>query len=318
MSENNRIALGIDIGGTKISMACVQNGEIISQILTYNTPKSAKGILETVLNGTEALVSEFAPTSIGIATAGAVNRENTKVISSTGNLPNGYSDINLKEEIEKKFNTKTLLENDANAAAYAEFKVGAAKGQMNTITITLGTGVGGGIIVDGKLLRGKSGAAAEVGHIPLSWEKKRQCTCGDWDCWEAYASGTGYAITAREMASKIPLEYRSEFLKDKNVDKLTTHDIISGIKQGDEFCIKIHEAWLEFVLMGLISLTNVFDPESIVLSGGMAKFIDFDDLNKKLDKRCNITKTRIMNASAGNNAGIIGAAMLAIEKFSES
>lgn len=312
MSSENKIALGIDIGGTKISFACVQNGKIISEIHFFSTPKSAKGILNEILNGIDGLIYEFAPAAIGIATAGAVNKENTRVVGSTGNLPKGYSDIDFKQEIENKFGIKTFVENDANAAAYAEYKAGAAIGHKNTITVTLGTGVGGGIIVEGKLMRGKTGAAAEVGHMPLTWKKERPCTCGDWDCWESYASGTGYAVTAREEAAKIPTEQRTGILKDKDISKLTTHDIISGLKQNDEFAVKVHEMWLEFVLLGLINLTNIFDPESIVLSGGMAKFIDFEDLNKRLDARCHISKTKILHAKAGNNAGIIGGAMLAL------
>lgn len=315
MTLKYNTALGIDIGGTKISMACVQNGQIVSQILSYPTPKIAKDILETVLGGIDVLTKECDIKAVGIATAGAVDKENTKVVGSTGNLPNGYSEINFKNEIETKYGIKTLVENDANAAAYAEFKIGAAVGHMNTITVTLGTGVGGGIIVEGKLVRGKSGAAAEVGHMPLTWEKKRRCTCGDWDCWESYASGTGYAITAREMALEIPLEQRKGILEDKNAANLTTHDVIAGLKQGDEFCKKVHERWIECVLMGLINLTNIFDPESIVLSGGMAKFVDFEDLNKRLDARCHISKTTIIHAKAENNAGILGGAMLALEKF---
>lgn len=315
MTQKNKIALGIDIGGTKISMGCLKNGEFVSEILSYKTPKSAKGILETVLHGIEALAYEYAPKVIGIATAGAVDKENTRVVGSTGNLPKGYSDINLKEEIENKFKIKTLVENDANAAAYAEFKIGAAIGHLNTITVTLGTGIGGGIITEGKLLRGKTGSGAEIGHMPLTWEKKRPCTCGDWDCWEAYASGTGYAVTARKEASKISPEHRTGILKDKDIAQLTTHDMITGYKQNDEFAVKIHEMWIEFILMGLISLTNIFDPDSIILSGGMAKFIDFEDLNARLDERCHISKTKIIHAKAENNAGILGGAILALEKF---
>lgn len=315
MAKKNKIALGIDIGGTKTSMACVCDGNIIGTIHSCKTSSTAEGILNCILEGIETFNYDFNIDAVGIATAGAVNKENTRVVGSTGNLPKGYSDINLKEEIENRFGIKTLIENDANAAAYAEFKVGAAIGHMNTITVTLGTGVGGGIIVDGKLLRGKSGAGAEVGHMPLSWEKKRPCTCGDWDCWEAYASGTGYAVTAREIAEKIPSESRIGILKDKDISKLTTHDIISGLKHGDKLCKEIHETWLEFVLIGLISLTNIFDPDSIVLSGGMAKFIDFEDLNARLNTRCHISKTKIIHASAENSAGILGGAMLALEKF---
>ena len=312
---STKIALGIDIGGTKISMACVSEGKISGEILTFKTPKTSSGILNTIIEGIEILTKENSIDAIGIATAGTVDKENTKVTGSTGNLPKGYNDIELKKEIEGKFCIKTLVENDANAAAYAEYKTGAAIGHENTITVTLGTGVGGGIITDGKLLRGKSGAGAEVGHMPLTWKRERRCTCGDWDCWESYASGTGYAITARKEAEKLPPEKRTGILKDKDISQLTTHDMIAGVGQNDEFAVRIHEMWIEFILMGLINLTNVFDPDSIILSGGMAKFIDFEDINKRLDARCLVSKTKILPAKAGNNAGILGGAMLALEKF---
>lgn len=314
-SVNSNAALGIDIGGTKISMGILIGGEIKSRIITAKTPCTKEEILEKILEGVETLTKEYKVQAIGIATAGAVNKDNTRVIGSTGNLPKGYSEIDFKNEIEKKFGIKTLLENDANAAAYAEYKAGAAVGHKNTIVVTLGTGVGGGIIAEGMLIRGKSGAGAEVGHMPISWRKERSCTCGDWDCWESYASGTGYAVTAREIAKKTPPGSRTGVIKEKDIATLTTHDIILGVYHGDEFCKQVHEAWVEFVLCGLINLVNVFDPESIVLSGGMAKFIDFDDLNIRLDKRCHIAKTIIIPAKAENNAGIIGAAMLAAEKF---
>jgi len=315
MENTDKITLGIDIGGTKTSLGCVQNGHIIGETIAYPTPKTSDEILSQILKNIEIFTKKYKISSIGIATAGAVNKENTAIVGSTGNLPPGYNQLNFKKQLEEKFGIKTLLENDANAAAYAEFKVGAAVGHLNTITVTLGTGVGGGIIVEGKLVRGKTGAAAEVGHMPLTWEKKRRCTCGDWDCWESYASGTGYAITAREMALALPPESRKGILEDKNAAALTTHDIIAGLKQGDDFCKQVHERWIECVLMGLINLINIFDPESIVLSGGMAKFIDFEDLNKRLDLRCHISKTTVIHAKAENNAGILGGAMLAAEKF---
>ena len=117
------------------------------------------------------------------------------------------------------------------------------------------------------------------------------------------------------MAAKVPSEERKGILTDKDISKLTTHDIIAGLKHNDDFCKEVHEKWLEFVLMGLISLTNIFDPDSIILSGGMAKFIDFESLNKRLDEGCHISKTKIIHAAAENDAGILGGAILALEKF---
>lgn len=311
----NVLSIGIDIGGTKISAAVVHNGQIYSEVLVYKTPSSALEILNTVLQAVEELLKGYKAEYVGIATAGTINLENTKVTGSTGNLPFGYESLDFVNEIFNKFGIKTFIENDANAAAYAEFKTGNARGDNNTIIITLGTGIGGGIIVDGKLLRGKSGVGAEVGHISLTWERKRKCTCGWWDCWESYASGTGYAKNAQEIARQTAPEERTGMLKDKEIEQLTTYDVIEGLDKGDKFAIKVHERWEEYILMGLTSLINIFDPDSVVLSGGMAKFVDFDKLNKELEARTVISKVKLLPAKAENYAGIIGAALLALEKF---
>ncbi len=306
---STKSAIGIDIGGTKICAAIINNGIISGKVLKHKTPKTAKDILDSVIKLIEELTAINKIASVGIATAGAVNKENSKVIGSTGNLPEGYADINFKKIIEEKFNLKTFVENDANAAAYAEYKTGASKGHQNTITITLGTGIGGGIIIEGELLKGKSGAAAEVGHLQLSWKKERQCTCGSWDCWESYGSGTGYKKTAQEMAKTFE-EFKHSLLKDKNPENLTTHDIIEGRSKKDQFCQKVHEKWEEHLLMGLIALANIFDPESIVLSGGMAKFVNFQKLEEIINKEIVTSKIQLLEAKAGNHAGMIGAAIL--------
>lgn len=315
MDKKDVVSIGVDVGGTKISAAAVQNGKIQSEVLEFKTPDNIGDLLNTIFEAIEILKGQYKARFVGIATAGAVNLENSKVSGSTGNLPEGYGNLELKKMIEEKFNVKAFIENDANAAAYAEYKVGNAKGHKNTIIITLGTGIGGGILVEGKLLRGKSGVAAEVGHIPIQQGNKRPCTCGAWDCWEAYASGTGYAKNAQEMARDTKPEDRG-YLKDKNPDEITTYDIIQGLRQEDSFCKRVHEKWEDFVLMGLTALVNIFDPDSIVLSGGMAKFLDFEKAQKELEKRSVIAKTRLLPAKTGNYAGIIGGAILAAEKLS--
>ncbi len=264
--KNKNLTLGIDIGGTKMLFACVEQGQIKGEILSYPTPDTSGAILECILEGIE----NFYPVkSIAIATAGTVNLENSKVTGSTGNLPGGYIGLELGKTLRERFKVPVLIENDANAAAYAEFRAGNAKNHGNTITITLGTGIGGGIIVEGKILKGTTGAAAEVGHIPITPEKKRKCTCGNWDCWEAYASGTAYH------------KYKD------------------------------HDMWEEYVSMGLAALINIFEPESIILSGGMARIADYELLDKKVKNRVVMARTKILPAKFENYAGLIGAALLA-------
>jgi len=315
MLKNNNIAIGVDIGGTKISAAAVLNGQIISEVLAYRTPDNSPEILNTVLEAVENLKDQYKADCVGIATAGTVDIDNANVVGSTGNLPKGYSNLDFKQVIEEKFSLKTLIENDANAAAYAEFKIGSGKGDNNIIVITLGTGIGAGIIINGRLFRGKSGAGAECGHMIINIEKKRPCTCGTWNCWEAYASGTGFANNAREMANEVPASERTGIIKDKNPDEITTYDIIEGVKKHDSFAVKVYEYWQNLVLIGLISLANVFDPDSIILSGGMAKFIDYKKLQKELEDQIVVSNVKLLPAKTENYAGLIGAAFLALEKF---
>ncbi len=315
MNKKDLTSIGIDIGGTKMSMAAVHNGQIISEVLSYQTPVIIGELLNIVFEAIKNLSKQYKVNFVGIATAGTVNMENSKVTGSTGNLPVGYKDLEFKKIIEEKFGIPTFVENDANAAAYAEFKVGNARGNNNIVVLTLGTGIGGGIIVNGKLLRGKSGVAAECGHMSLTWERKRRCTCGAWDCWEAYASGSGYAKNAQEMAREIPPEKRTGILKEKNPDDLTTYDIIQSLKTNDPFAKKVHERWEELLLMGLVSLVNIFDPDRVILSGGMAKFVNFEKLHKELEKRVVISKFKLLPAKTENYAGIIGASLLACEKL---
>ena len=310
------ITIGIDIGGTKIYIAPVENGQILGEPFKFSTPKTAQELINVVTGSVEKILAKYPECKVvGIATAGAVNKENTKVTGATGNMPEGYTDVDFAEILDSRFGLKTLIENDANAAAYAEYKIGAAQGHENTITITLGTGIGGGIIIDGNLLRGKSGVAAEVGHMQLSEEPKRQCTCGSYDCWESYASGTGYAINAKEMLLEVPPKDRG-FLKDKNIDEITSYDVIEGKKQGDALCQKIHERWESLVLKGLVALGNIFDPESFVISGGLVNCIDIEKMEKELNTLLTASKDiKILRAQAGNFAGMLGAVLLAEEKL---
>ena len=305
---------GIDIGGTKISGAIIENNRIKGEIMVEKTPFNTQKILKTTYKIIEQLKTQANISAIAIATAGAVDNNNSKVIGSTGNLPSDYSQIEFKKVFTSKFNLPTLIENDANAAAYAEFKTGAAKGSQNSITITLGTGIGGGIIINGKLLKGKSGAAGEIGHIMLGIEPKRKCTCGEYNCFEAYASGTGFRKTIQELSQKIP-EFKYSILVNKHTSELNTYDVIEGYKKGDNFCKIAYETWEKELIIGLTSLANIFDPDNIVISGGLSKEVNYEKIEKIINEKIVTTPLKILEAKSGNFSGMIGAAILAQEKF---
>lgn len=284
-------ALAFDIGGTKIYHTIIDgNGKVVDEVQKHSSPKTLeqmKKLLSDVIAKYEDEVD-----AIGIATAGAVNNENNKVISSTANLCKGYNTIEFSSLSSKN----VFVENDANSAAWAEHILGASKCCAYSVMITLGTGVGGGIILNNKLFKGKSGGAGEM-HFKLSTEKRRKCTCGAWDCFEAYASGTGLKITAEEM------------LNDKNV---TTYDVINGVKNGDKKMNQVFGKWQDDLLAGLVGLANLFDPDCIVLSGSMAEFVDTEYLENGINSQIVTESTKVYKATTGNHAGMIGVALLAL------
>ena len=285
-------ALAFDIGGTKIYSSIIdETGKILSEIDKFHTPKSIDGILD-ILKG-QITKFENEVDVIAISTAGAVNNENTAVNGSTGNLVSGYPSIDF-QSLSKK---RVFLENDANAAAWAEYRIGASKGTNVSIMITLGTGVGGGIIVNNKLLKGKSGAAGEM-HFKMYPDKRRKCTCGSWDCFEAYASGTALKVDAEEML---------------NNPKVTTYDVMDGVKNGDKKMTEIFNRWINDITIGVNGLTNLFDPDCIVLSGSMAQFVDAKKMEEAVNCDIVTSPTSIRIATAGNHSGMIGAALLAFE-----
>lgn len=286
-------ALALDVGGTKIYNAIVnENGEIISEIEKHATPKTFDEIKKTFIEIIKKHENDV--DVIAFSTCGAVNNQNSKILGSTGNIAKGYPQMPFLE-----LSTKPVfVENDANCAAWAEHEIGASVNCPTSVMITLGTGVGGGIIIDNKLLKGQNGAAGEM-HFKMYSDKRRKCTCGSWDCFEIYASGTGLKITAQEM------------LKDQNV---TTYDVMDGVKNKNQKMLDVYHRWEEDITNGIIGLANIFDPDCVVLSGSLAQFVETDKVEKIVNQKICTTPTRVVKATAGNYSGMIGAALLAFQK----
>lgn len=286
-------ALALDVGGTKIYNAIVnENGEIISEIEKHATPKTFDEIKKTFIEIIKKHENDVEV--IAFSTCGAVNNQNSKILGSTGNIAKGYPQMPFLE-----LSTKPVfVENDANCAAWAEHEIGASVNCPTSVMITLGTGVGGGIIIDNKLLKGQNGAAGEM-HFKMYSDKRRKCTCGSWDCFEIYASGTGLKITAQEM------------LKDLNV---TTYDVMDEVKNKNQKMLDVYHRWEEDITNGIIGLANIFDPDCVVLSGSLAQFVETDKVEKIVNQEICTTPTRVVKATAGNYSGMIGAALLAFQK----
>ena len=286
-------SLAFDIGGTKIYSTIIdETGKIVSDIDKFSTPKTLDEIKN--LLKTQILKYENEVDIIAIATAGAVDNNNSKVLGSTGNLVEGYYTI----DFQSLSNKKVFLENDANSAAWAEYKIGASKGSTISVMLTLGTGVGGGIIINDRLLKGKSGAAGEM-HFKMYSDKRRKCTCGSWDCFEAYASGTALKWDAEEML---------------NNPNITTYDVMEGVKNNDKKMVEVFDRWQNDLTNGIIGLANIFDPDCVVLSGSMAQFVDIKKVEEAVNNEIVTTPTSIRRGIAGNYSGMIGVALLAMER----
>lgn len=285
--------LAFDIGGTKIAYAIIdESGNFINEIIKVTTPKTSNGIyelLKTVIKGSEDEID-----GVAIATAGAINNENNKIISHVGNLPEKYNELDFTSLTSKPI----FLENDANAAGWAEFKLGSAKGTQNAVMLTLGTGVGSGIIVNGKLLKGKSGSAGEM-HVRFGFGHNRKCTCGLWDCLETYVSGNALTTDAQIYMSP----------------DATSYDVIRGLKENNQKAQAAFDHWQECLENALVMVCNLFDPEVVVLSGSMAQFVEYDKLQKEVNQDILTQPTELKLAKFENNAGMLGVALLLLERL---
>lgn len=311
--------LGIDLGGTNAAAGVVnENYEIIGKAsVPTNSKNGVDAIVESIAKAgkqaiSEAKITENDIVSIGIGSPGAIDPKNG-VVDFAGNL--GFDHTPLAKLVGKYFPGKKIsVENDANVAAFAEHMAGAAKGTHDSITITLGTGVGGGMVFNDKIYSGFNGKGAEIGHIVIEqdgWE----CTCGRRGCWEAYASVTGLIRLTKQEMLRNRESVMWEIAKDslENVNGLTSFD---AMRRGDHTAIYVVEKYLRAVAAGLINVINILQPEVICIGGGISKEGDYllkpvrEIVNSEMfAKRCDsFTEVRI--AKLGNDAGIIGAALL--------
>lgn len=285
--------LAFDIGGTKIAYGIIDaGGNFINEIIKVTTPKTSEGIYELLKTVIKGFYDEI--DGVAIATAGAVNNDNNKIISHVGNLPEEYNKLDFTSLSDKPI----FMENDANSAAWAEFKLGAAKGTKDAVVLTLGTGVGAGIIVNGRLLKGKSGAAGEM-HVRFGCGHERKCTCGLWNCLETYVSGNALTTDAKI------------FMKED----ATSYDVIRGLKDGNTKARAAFDHWQECLENALVMVGNLFDPEVVVLSGSMAQFVEYKKLNKQANDDILTQPFELKQARFENNAGMLGAALLLLEKI---
>ncbi|MBQ8600315.1 MAG: ROK family protein [Clostridia bacterium] len=310
--------LGIDLGGTNIAAGIVD--EEMKLVYKTSIPTEAKTGVENVIarmaDAAKAAMEGFGITiqeikSIGVGTPGAVE-PGTGVVIYAANL--GFKHTPLGKLLGEYFpGTPVRVENDANVAAWAEAKCGAAVGTANSVTVTLGTGVGGGMIINGQLYSGFNGMGAELGHMVIH-ENGRPCGCGRKGCWEAYASVSGLIATTKEHMEVNPESLMWKIAGSlEKVNGLTSFD---AMRKGDEEAKKVVDKYLDSVACGVTDLCNMLQPEILCIGGGISKEGDTllkpvqEYVMKEMFARFNDTHTEIKIAKLGNDAGIIGAALL--------
>ncbi len=314
--------IGIDLGGTFIKFCLVDENRRASKTFQLPTPgDGAKGVVAQMAAGVRQLMQEhrLSPADIvgvGIGSPGPLDMPNGVILA----MPNisGMDNCPLRDMVSKATGLRAVLENDANAAAYGEFICGAGEGTRNMVLLTLGTGVGGGVVVDGRVVHGSHSMAGELGHMIIV-PGGEPCGCGQKGCLEQYCSAT---FIAKRTVRKLRESGCESSLKATLAAKgtLDARDISEAAAAGDEFAARIWDEAVRYLALGCVNICHIFDPDEIVLGGGMASAGEkllkpvmqhFRDLHWKLTE----PKTRIELARLGNDAGATGAACVAWARF---
>ena len=309
--------LGIDIGGTNIACGIVnEQFEIIARSkVRTNAPRPYSEILADIIGAAEqaCAVAGIQPSQLdyaGIGCPGTCNRQ-SGAVEYSNNL--GFVNVPLRSDVEKALGVKTFLGNDADAAAYGEYCAGAAKGAENAVVITLGTGVGAGVIIGGRIYSGSNFAGGEIGHTVISVDG-RQCTCGRKGCFETYSSATGLVKTTKEYAEKYPDSLMAKLIQQDG--RISARTAYSAMKQGDEAGRIVTDLYVKYLAVGITNVINIFQPDILCIGGGVCNEGDTlllplrAAVKEQVYSKNSAKNTGIVICSLGNDAGIIGAAML--------
>ncbi len=309
---------GIDLGGTNIAVGIVnESGKILSQCSTPTRPERPyQEVAQDMIVCIEKALRQAGCTveslhSIGIGIPGIADAKTGRIIFCT-NL--GWRDIPLREELQKSINKPVFIDNDATVAGYAESVSGVSRGCDTSVFLTLGTGVGAGIIFNGRPWNGAHGVGGEIGHMTLAVNGV-PCTCGNNGCVERYCSATAIIRMARQSCMAYP---DSAILKKAgSIDDIDAKAVIDAAKEGDKIALRIFHRYCDFLAMAINNITAMLDPEMIVLGGGVSRAGTFlTDTVKEYTPRYLMYKTmpspKIEIAQLGNEAGIIGAGLLGL------
>jgi len=311
----DELAGAIDLGGTKIAAAIVdRSGSIISSL---RHPTLASEGREAVLKRMCHILEEAAAQAgisieqlkgIGIGVPGVVDL-GAGTVEGFANLP-GWEGFQLRRFFQQRCEIPVMVDNDANAAALGENLFGAGKDCLEMLYITISTGIGGGIISNGRIVRGASGAAGEIGHIVID-PSGRECKCGNYGCWETVSSGTAIAAEIKSMISKGEHTIAAELALD---GEIKAEHIFEAYRRGDSLAAQVVERALNYTGLGVANLVNVLNPEIVVLGGGVAQVGDLilDAVRRKVSELAfgSAINVKIQPAILGLEVGVVGAASL--------
>jgi len=309
------LTCGIDVGGTKIAGGVVdESGTVVEKVRVESPATDIEAIEDAIAELIGGLASRHDITAVGVGAAGYVDSARSRVLFA----PNlAWRDVDLKAELEERVDVPVVIENDANAAAWGEFRFGAGHDVDDLLLVTLGTGVGGGLVVDGELYRGGFGVAAEIGHLRLVPGGVR-CGCGRRGCLEQYASGSALERDVRELAAG--QSTGSERLLERaggRVDDIDGPMITLAAQQGDPFAVDRLAAVGDWLGQGIASLVAVLDPTVVAIGGGLSEADELllasarASFAQHLPGGDHRPLAEIRKATLGNDAGLVGAADLA-------
>lgn len=322
-SRSEPLILGIDLGGTKILTAVASaTGKLLAseQVITP-AEQGPETVIEAIVAAADrtlgqAGIAAAQLSAVGVGAAGISNPD-TGVIFSSPNLP-GWQDVPLRDIIERRLGIKTYLGNDANAAALGELYFGAGRGARHLIYVTVSTGIGGGIIIDGKLYTGTGGTAGEVGHMTIA-DNGPLCTCGNTGCWEVLASGTALA---KEAQRRLKEGAKTSILEQAGGDikQITAQVIHAAAQEGDVLAGELIAQTGYYVGVGLVNLVNIFNPELIIIGGGLSRMGDrlLKPAIKVVAERAfkpAYQAVRFTTAQLEGNSGVLGAVALALQEM---
>ncbi len=309
--------LGIDLGGTNVKAGIVDgdNAVICKSSVPTGVADGNDAVVDNIVKACAIALHDAGITladveNIGIGTPGAVNSK-TGVVERAENMK--FLNFPLAAKLEEKINRKVYIENDANAAALGEFVAGAAMDSNDAVCVTLGTGVGGGIIIDGKLYSGANNAGGEIGHTSIAFDGI-PCNCGRKGCWERYASVT--ALIEQTKAAMLENKESALWTIAGDIENVNGKTSFDAMREGDAVGIAVVDKYIEYIACGVTNMVNIFQPDVICIGGAISKEGDYilkalkEMVEKERFTKASEKQTNIVMATLGNDAGIIGAANL--------